>query len=310
MGNAKMEYKGLDIDEAISNACASLNVKREDLEIEIVSTGSLGIFGLGKKKAVIRVSRRGAAPIASEEVTAEAAWPEPKPKPRPEAKAKAEPKPRPEPKAKPEAPPEAKAERKKRPADEEDDGDREEAGGEPLTAEELETIKARLAELLRLMGCPAQVSASQDASNKVLLRIDEGDLATITGPEGQTLDGLQYLLRKVVSRVILKKVVLSLDAGTFRESRRKELEERALALAAEVKATGKARTMPAISPAERRIVHLALQQDSEIRSRSVGDGVFKKVLIHLPGSKPSGGRRRSSRRRGSGGSRPRENGNG
>ncbi|MEW6500853.1 MAG: R3H domain-containing nucleic acid-binding protein, partial [Thermodesulfobacteriota bacterium] len=204
------------------------------------------------------------------------------------------------------ASPEVKAERPRRPAEEEDEGEREELGGEPLTVEELESIKARLAELLVLMGCPAQVAASQDASNKVLVRIDEGDLATITGPEGQTLDGLQYLLRKIVSRVIPKKVVLSLDAGTFRENRRKELEERALALAAEVKATGKSRTIPAISPAERRIVHLVLQQDSEIRSRSVGDGLFKKVLIHLPGSKPGGGggRRRSSRRRGG---KPREN---
>ncbi|MEW6595389.1 MAG: Jag N-terminal domain-containing protein [Thermodesulfobacteriota bacterium] len=303
MSNAKMEYKGLDIDEAISNACASLKVKREELEIEIVSTGSLGIFGLGKKKAVIRVSRRGAAPAQATE--AAAAKPEvkarPEARPQPEAKAKPEPKIRPEPKA------ETKPERKKRPPEEEDEGDREEAGGEPLTNEELETIKARLAEMLQLMGCPAQVTASQDVSNKVLLRIDEGDLATITGPEGQTLDGLQYLLRKIVSRVIPKKVVLGLDAGSFRETRRKELEERALALAAEVKATGKSRTIPALSPAERRIVHLALQPDNEIRSRSVGDGVFKKVLIHLPGSKPPG-RRRSSRRRGNGG-RPRENGN-
>lgn len=305
MGNAKMEYKGLDIDEAISNACTSLNVKREELEIEIVSTGSVGIFGLGKKKAVVRVSRRGAVAIAD----APAAKPEPEPKARPAAKTKAAPKPRPEAKATAEAGPEAKPERKKRP-EEDEEADREEAGGEPLTSEELETIKARLAELLKLMGCPAQVSIGQDTRNKVLLRIDEGDLATITGPEGQTLDGLQYLLRKIVSRVIPKKVVLSLDAGTFRESRRKELEERALALAAEVKATGKARTIPAISPAERRIVHLVLQQDTEIRSRSVGDGVFKKVLIHLPGSKPPGRRRSSRRRGGNGGGRPpRENGN-
>lgn len=307
MSNAKMEYKGLDIDEAISNACASLNVKREDLEIEIVSTGSVGIFGLGKKKAVVRVSRRGAVPAEAAAAEPAMARTRPEPKARPEAKVKAEPKPRSAPKVKPEPKPDIMPEQRKRPVDEDEEGDREEAGGEPLTAEELETIKTRLAELLRLMGCPAQVTATQDASNKVLVRIDEGDLATITGPEGQTLDGLQYLLRKIVTRVIPKKVVLSLDAGTFRESRRKELEERALALAAEVKATGKARTIPAISPAERRIVHLVLQQDTEIRSRSVGDGVFKKVLIHLPGSKPPG-RRRSSRRRGGSG-RPRENGN-
>ena len=287
MSNAKMEYKGADIDEAINNACVSLNAKREDLEIEIISTGSVGIFGLGKKKAVIRVSLRGGTGKTA------ASKPEKKQRPKAEEPARPAKKPRPE---KDEA---GKPARKARPvAEEDEEGEREEQGGEPLSAEELAVIQANLAKLLELMGCPAEVTASQDADNKVQARIDGGDQETIIGPEGQTLDGLQYLLRKIVTRLIPKKVVLDLDAGNFRETRRQELEERARTLAAEVKATGKARTIPAINPAERRIVHLVLQQDQEIRSRSVGEGLFKKVLIYLPGKGGSGGgRRRPSRRR-------------
>ncbi|PKN15596.1 MAG: hypothetical protein CVU68_13940 [Deltaproteobacteria bacterium HGW-Deltaproteobacteria-3] len=72
-----------------------------------------------------------------------------------------------------------------------------------------------------------------------------------------------------------------------------ELQARALRLAQEVKETGKTRTIPAINPAERRMVHMALQDDTEIRSRSVGEGLFKKVLIYLPGK----GRRRAPRKK-------------
>ena len=75
-----------------------------------------------------------------------------------------------------------------------------------------------------------------------------------------------------------------------------ELQERAVRLAQEVKETGKTRTIPAINPAERRMVHMALQDDTDIRSRSVGEGLFKKVLIYLPGK----GRRRSPRKKKSG----------
>jgi spoIIIJ-associated protein len=58
-----------------------------------------------------------------------------------------------------------------------------------------------------------------------------------------------------------------------------------------VKDSGKTRSIPALNPAERRIVHMVLQDDSTIRSRSVGEGLFKKILIYLPGR----GRKKSPR---------------
>ena len=43
--------------------------------------------------------------------------------------------------------------------------------------------------------------------------------------------------------------------------------------------------IPALNPSERRVVHMLLQDDKEVRSRSVGEGLFKKVLIYKPGKK-------------------------
>lgn len=163
---------------------------------------------------------------------------------------------------------------------------------EPVSQETLDVIKADLLKLLGLIDCPSNVTVSLDKNNKVLCHIEGEDLETIIGPEGQTLDGLQYILRKMVSKKFSEKIMISLDAGEFRENRMKELQEKALKLAKEVRDTGKTRTISAINPAERRIVHMTLQDDKDIRSRSIGEGLFKKVLIYPPGK----GRRRYSKK--------------
>ncbi len=257
--SAKMEYKGKDVEEAISNACVGLNVEQDQLDIEIASTGSSGIFGFGRKKAVVRVSlKKDAAAVAEEGAPKKRA---------------------------------AKAEKKSASAPRES---KREVVGDPVSAEEMEQIKDDLDQILTLMNCPSTVTMKQDENNKVHAHIDGDYNEVIIGTEGQTLDSLQYLLRKMVTRKFPQKILLALDAGDFRANRVEELQERALRLAQEVKDSSKTRTIPAINPAERRIVHMALQDDTEIRSRSVGDGLFKKVLIYLPnkGRKRSGGRRR------------------
>lgn len=245
----KMEYKGKDVDDAINKACAALNVNREQLSIEVESMGSAGIFGLCRKKASVFVSLKNSERVSK-------SVDDSRPSKKADSRSRA-------PKAR-------------------------ETALKPLGPEALEVIKGDLLELLKLIDCPSDVAVSLDENNKVLVHIDNGDLETIIGPEGQTLDGLQYLLRKMISRKFTEKVMISLDAGEFRANRMKELEEKALALAKEVKDTGKTRTISAINPAERRIVHMALQDDKDIRSRSIGEGLFKKVLIYPPGK----GRRR------------------
>lgn len=264
----KMEYKGRDIEEAINNACGSLNVTRDELDIEVSSTGSAGIFGLGRKSAVILVG------LKKEKGETKAP---PKGRPRPAKKEKVV--------EKEQAPPV----REKKPVVEEQD----EIVGDPVSPEEMEIIKGDLSRILELMGCPSQIDMEQDENNKVFAHIRGEHNETVVGPEGQVLDGLQFLMRKIITKKFPQRVLFALDAGEFRVNRSEELRERALALAKEVKETGRTRSIPAINPAERRIVHMALQDDKDIRSRSVGDGLFKKVLIYLPGK----GRKRPQKRR-------------
>jgi spoIIIJ-associated protein len=107
----------------------------------------------------------------------------------------------------------------------------------------------------------------------------------IVEQNGKVLDSLQYLLRKISGKKYNEKVIISLDAGNFRAARNEELKQLGLELAAEVKKSGKTGSIPSLNPSERRVVHLALQDDKDVRSRSVGEGLFKKVLIYRPGAK-------------------------
>ena len=288
------DFYGKDIAEVIEQACRELGAGREDLDIEVLDTGSSGIFGLCKKKAHIRVRRKAAGPEpqpAAESPRIEPADPETG-----EAET-VEP-----------APVETRTERRRparvsEPAVEPTDRADDEATGEavapveeepeePPSAEALEQIRADLGQLLELMGFPSEVRVVFE-DNTVHCTITGAHEEQIVGPEGRTLDSLQYLLRKMVAACVPDRIMLALDAGGFRERRAGELRERALELAEQVKADGKTQAIPALNPSERRVVHMALQEDKGVRSRSVGEGLFKKVLIYKPGK----GRRASSRKR-------------
>ena len=251
--SGKREYTGKDVTEAIRKACQDLQVSQEELKIEVVAPGSAGIFGVfGKKEAVIAVALKKGRPQEKAGRRGEARGRASTPR-RPERKKSGPP-----PRRSPERPPAV------------------------ITAETLAAIKADLEEILRLMGLTAQVEVSNE-ENKVVAKLSGGNEEEIIGPEGQTLDSLQYLMRKIISRRVEGKVMFSLDVGSYREVRREDLEEMALRLANEVRESGRTRSIPALNPAERRIVHMKLQDDPTIRSRSVGEGQFKKILIYLPG---------------------------
>ena len=161
------------------------------------------------------------------------------------------------------------------------------------------TIRADLSRLLELMGLPSTVDVRFE-ENTVYCHITGQHEEQIVGAEGRTLDSLQYLLRKMVSSYLPDRIMLALNAGDFRERRAEELKVRAVELADKVKTDGKTQSISALNPSERRVVHMILQEDKGVRSRSVGEGLFKKVLIYKPGK---GRRPPAKKRRGGQGGR-------
>jgi spoIIIJ-associated protein len=281
----KRDFYGKEVAAAIKSACDTLGVPQEKLDIEVVETGTTGIFGLIRKKAHIRVAIKPDI----EEVVADVfevdtfLQPEPEVEIEPEQPvAPVRPK-----KVERPAPVEKEVvEVEQEPAeddDEEDDDDlTDKEAGVEISAESLEIVKSELLQLVELMGFPSTLEV--EAVGQTVTCTLRGEFEeNLTGPDGKVLDSLQYILRKILSRKVPERLRLSINVGDFREKRLEELKVRAVEMAAQVKEDGKTQVLPALNPSERREIHMILQEDKEIRSRSVGDGLFKKILIYKPG---------------------------
>ena len=287
MSLKKKDYYGKEITDAIKQACNELNVPQEDLDIEVVETGSVGIFGLRRKKAHIRAAVKVASQPEKQQ----------KPTPAPAAKERSEKKipaavPAPELQEQPTA---AQRARKDPDGDTADDGlkveeifeESEEEAGE-ASPEAAEIVRSELANLLLLMQLPSQIDVAVHGWT-VQCTVRGEHEEELTGQEGKILDSLQYLLRKMIAKKTTERLRIGIDVGEFRQKRIEDLKDKALELAALVKEDGKTQMIPALNPSERRVIHMVLQDDKDIRSRSVGDGLFKKILIYKPGkgNKPS-----------------------
>ena len=111
------------------------------------------------------------------------------------------------------------------------------------------------------------------------------------GRRGQTLDALEYLVNRVVGRDGEGgEGRIMVDVERYRERRREALEQLARRLAEKAKLTGRVVTVNPMSPRDRRIVHLTLQDDSGVATRSQGSGHYRKLLLI-----PSAGGRRPER---------------
>ena len=290
MSLEKKDFFGKTVADVIRQACDALQTPQENLDIEVIETGSSGIFGFIRKKAHIRASIKDTVAVTKAKaktvppVAAERPLPV-QPKPAPAAKEPVEKK----------AIPQAEAIQAEKESGDEDEDDLPVAASteEPLSQESIDLVQQELSQLLQLMGIPSKIEVEAQGSS-VRCHVSGDFEEDLTGQEGKTLDSLQYLLRKVIARKISERVRISIDVGDFREKRQDELEDQARELAALVKEDGKTQVIPSLNPSERRVVHMTLQDDKEIRSRSVGDGLFKKVLIYKPGTKPKSG---SSRKR-------------
>lgn len=277
----QMEFEGKDVAEAISKACKTLNVSQENLDIEVLRTGTSGIFGLCRQKALLRVTVKG-----QEAEVAEAKPAKKSGKAKTEmAKAASKDKDTPF--------KEKKKAAAQKPAENAPEKEKENGEEIVISQELLAETRNHLVRILELMDLSSSVEVTSEREYVTAL-IQGEHVNEIVDQNGKILDSLQYLLRKIIGNKYSDKAIVSLDAGDFRATRSEELKRLGLELADEVKKSGKTRSIPSLNPSERRVVHLALQDDKEIRSRSVGEGLFKKVLIYKPGSK---GRKGPSRKR-------------
>ncbi len=115
----------------------------------------------------------------------------------------------------------------------------------------------------------------------ITLNLVGDDLGILIGKHGQTLDALQYLTNLAVNRKSFNKARIILDIEDYRKRRSDTLSRLAIRLADKVKRRGDKVVLEPMSPHERKIIHMALQQDKDISTYSEGEEPYRKIVIAL-----------------------------
>jgi spoIIIJ-associated protein len=140
-------------------------------------------------------------------------------------------------------------------------------------------------ELFGIMGYGIDVRTAE-AEDHVDVRLYGADARKLTARGGEQLDSIQIIANKaLVGRLVEKPI--EFDASGFKEQRSDEIAARARTLAERVRTGGGEQLLPAMSPIERRIVHLALKDDEEVTTVSRGDGFYKRVAIVRRSDEPA-----------------------
>lgn len=158
-----------------------------------------------------------------------------------------------------------------------------------------------LRNILQRMGIESNVQVQED--EQTITVILDGAASALIGHRGQTLDSLQYLIARYLNdeKEDWRKVVVDID--NYRDRREDNLKGLAQRLASQaIRNRRNIKTEPLSAP-ERRIIHMALKENSEVTTYSIGSGNRKRVVI-------TSNTRSDNRRRPSGGERPPQTGGG
>ena len=307
-----MQFSAKTKNEAITKACIELGVSSDQLDIQVVSEGSSGFFGIGSKPAIIKACKKeesseekeiekiidsvkidalkeetakevqkpavksvSKAPETKKETSAEKAKEDRQPKPVREKQFKE--------KVSREKP---VREQKERPAKE-----------KPVRAakaieiitdpEEIKDIEERalvfLKDVFASMDLGEVTITSKYNTTDGCLEVDfEGeDMGILIGKRGQTLDSLQYLTSLVVNKGKSDYIRVKLDTEDYRRRRKETLENLARGIAYKVKKTRKPVVLEPMNPYERRIIHSALQGNKFVETVSEGEEPYRHVVVKL-----------------------------
>lgn len=264
-----IKVTGKTVEEAVEDGLRQLGISRDDADITVLEKPSSGLMGLiRKKQAVVEISVKAGKPekapkevlpAESAEDTSDAA----------QEKAESSSETGPE-EVTPEQPVPEKVEKEKEDL--------------PFSQEEQDAVAAKAKEFLsgvfQSMGLDVTMEKMSN-EDRILLNLHGRGLGILIGKHGQTLNALQYLTNLAAARVCRRRYFVLLDVANYRARREKTLADLARRLAMKVKRTKMPVSLEPMEPAERRIVHLALQDDPAVTTDSEGEAPYRRVVIKL-----------------------------
>jgi spoIIIJ-associated protein len=128
------------------------------------------------------------------------------------------------------------------------------------------------------LALTAAVEESPEAT-RINLEGDDGGVLIRRGGEG--LQALQHVVATTFRKQLGDDNRIVIDCNGFRRDKDAELRQMALFMAGKARSSGLAQEMGPLNPYERRIVHLAVAEESDVTSESIGDAFMKTVIISV-----------------------------
>jgi spoIIIJ-associated protein len=147
----------------------------------------------------------------------------------------------------------------------------------------LNEMKTILTEIIAKMHMEYEVKLRNDG----VLEIAGDGTGLLIGKHGQTLDALQFIINRIANKNREDMVHITLDTEQYRERHIERLKSMAIKMGQKARKTGKSVSLEMMNPYDRRIIHLTLKSEPDLNTRSIGEGVFKKVVIQPKARKQS-----------------------
>jgi len=259
---ATLEVIAPTVDEAVEKGLSELNLRREDVEVEILDEGSKGLFGFGNRQVRVRLTLKAVSFEAKEQ--------------QPETEEPFD--------------SEEEDEEEEQVFDLDDDLDEDQDGEFGLDAHDLENVRsiaqATVTELLEKMDInrakvESEIIYPEDGSNRptILVEVLGNDLSILIGKRAETLNALQYITRLIVGKEIGHGVNLTVDVEGYRSRREQNLRQLARRMASQAVKTGRKQMLEPMPANERRIIHIELRDNDEVYTESVGEEPRRKITI-------------------------------
>jgi len=148
-------------------------------------------------------------------------------------------------------------------------------------------VKELLEQLLPLVGVQADVSV-ETTGEVIRANLTGADISVLIGGRGRTLNALQCLVNVAVNRPGEDWERIVLDAEGYRERRQESLTRLAEKTAEQAVSEGQAVELEPMNSFERRLVHCALADRTDVRTTSEGEEPYRFVVIEPVENEPAG----------------------
>jgi len=275
MSGTTLEIIAPTVEEALAQGLSQLGLTADAVSVEVLDSGSKGLFGLGGRQVRVRLTVN---PPAGEDVPVS----EPRPKPFDQTQGKPA-------SAKPLRAESAPKEKETKPRR----AEKKPVEKTPVVAEKvknhdhdpiLDTTESIVSRLIHHLGMKAQVSAHFDESSTddrrtIQVDVRGDDLSALIGRQAETLNAFQYVASLIVGKETQQWVQLVVDVEGYRSRREKQVRQIALRMVDQVIKTGRKAALEPMTASERRAIHIELRDHPAVTTESTGEEPHRKVII-------------------------------